>query len=149
MRLFITLAITTFLLIKCSPTLPQIISTDKISEQNKAAAYNFAKAQFESCKTGKYITLTTVNSTPHLVKTLKVSDMRNACEIINKDCGELLELNLQEVLTKNTGYIYRYKAKYLATTKEPEIRVYTNQNHKFDGLIYKPQWLNEYTPFNP
>jgi len=149
MKLFIITGILLILFIQCSPVQPQIVHAGQISEQNKTAAFNFAKSQFESCKTGKYIPLTTLNATPHLVSTLKISDMQNACEKINKDCGELSELKLQEVLTDKTSYIYRYKAKYSATTKEPEIRVYTNLNHKFDGLIYKPLWLDRYTPFTP
>lgn len=138
-----------FLFIACSPVLPQKIKAGQISDQNKMDALNFAKKQFESCKTGKYTGLTTINATPHLVKSLTITEMKNACEKINKDCGELQELHLQEILSDKKSYIYRYKAKYSATAKEPEIRVYTNLNHKFDGIIYKPEWLDKYMPFNP
>jgi hypothetical protein len=137
------------ILIGCSSSMPQKINPSDISENSKLAAYNFAKEQFESCKTGKYPKLTSDTSTPHLVKSLTIEDMKSACEKINKDCGELQKLNLQEILRDKESYIFRYKAKYSATDRQPEIRVYTNFNHKFDGIIYKPNWQDNYTPFNP
>lgn len=137
------------ILIGCSPIMPQKINPNEISEKSKLDTYNFAKEQFESCKTGKYPKLTSDNSTPHLVKSLTIEDMKNACEKINNDCGELQELNLQEILKDKERYIFRYKAKYSATNRQPEIRVYTNFNHKFDGIIYKPNWQDKYAPFNP
>lgn len=129
--------------------MPQTINPGEISEKSKQDTYIFAKEQFESCKTGKYLKLSSHNSTAHLVKSLTMEDMKSACEKINNDCGELQELSLQEILKDKQSYIFRYKAKYSATNRQPEIRVYTNFNHKFDGIIYKPNWQDKYTPFQP
>lgn len=147
MKIFISVTIA-LLLIGCS-SMPQHIKENEVSEQNKQDAYNFARRQFESCKTGKYTKLSIVNSTPHLVRSLTIDDMKAACEKINSDCGELQELHLQEILRDRESFIYRYKAKYSATTRQPEIRVYTSFNHQFDGIIYKPNWQDKYVPFNP
>jgi hypothetical protein len=147
MKIVIIVIISLF--ISCAPTMPKKIEAGQVSEQNKLNAFNFAKRQFESCKTGKYIPLTTSNSSATLVKSLTIQEMKNACEKINKDCGDLQQLKLQEILMYDGDYIYRYKARYSATTREPEIQVYTDRNHKFNGIIYKPNWIDEYTPFNP
>ena len=120
-----------------------------MSEQNKLDALNFAKQQFEDCKMGEFKLLTTKTSTPYLVRELTEADMKSACEKINKMCGEIKELKLVQILYEKRGYIYRFKAKYSEASCEPEIRVYTNLDHKFDGLIYKPNWEDKYAPYNP
>jgi len=141
----ITIAIFALLFTACSSTSPREIKTQKVTDHNKLNALNFAKQQFEGCKTGKFAKLTIETSTPYLIKNLTEKDMKDACEKINKDCGDLQELHLIQILHEKRGYIYRFKAKYSQTSCEPEIRVYTNPNHKFDGLIYKPTWQDKYT----
>lgn len=147
MRTVLT-AIASLLFIVCSSTAQEKVVTKKVSEENKLNALNFARQQFEGCKSGTFVTLTTEIATPYLVKSLADADMKEACAKINESCGELLDLKLAEILSEKRGYIYRFKARYSNTTCKPEIRVYTNLNHKFDGLIYKPEWQDKYAPYS-
>lgn len=131
----------------CTSSAQEKVVTKKVADENKLNALNFARQQFEGCKSGKFVTLTTEIATPYLVKSLTDDDMKGACEKINESCGELIDLKLTEILSEKRGYIYRFKARYSNTTCKPEIRVYNNLNHKFDGLIYKPEWQDKYTPY--
>ena len=146
-KLFTSIFVLT--LVACSSTSPNIVKGNQVSEQNKLDAFNFATQQFEGCITGKFCVLTTETSTPYLVRELTDADMKSACEKINKMCGEIKELKLVQILHEKRGYIYRFKAKYSEASCAPEIRVYTNLDHKFDGLIYKPKWEDKYAPYNP
>ncbi len=137
------------LLLSCSASRQRIIDTNEVPSQHRLSAYHFAKSQFEACKTGSYPKLTPQNATAQLIKNLTESEIKKACEKINKDSGELLELNLYQIQSNTKYHIYRYKAKYSATTRTPEIRVYATMDQKFDGIIYKPNWIEEYMPFTP
>lgn len=133
----------------CSPSAQLQSEPAGISEANKANARQFAETHFNACTTGKYVPLTTATAIPELVRSLTVADMQKACAEINASYGQLVSLRLKQILTTRKTYIYRYMATYSKTTEPQEIRVYTSMKHKFSGLIFKPQWTDEYTKFKP
>lgn len=121
-------------------------SLEPIHIQN---ATNFAKEQFESCLTGKFVPITKEIATPRIVRSWNEKDERETCEEINRRFGDLIDFKIaQTAIYKNT-YIYRYKATYSKLDKPAEIRVYTTLDHKIDGYIIKEVWLDKYTKFKP
>lgn len=123
-------------------TLPS--SLDKVYIQN---ATDFAKLQFESCMTGNYIPITKEIATPWLVRDWNEEEQRRACEIINENFGDLVELKIAQTVFYDNRYIYRFKAKYSKLEEYSEIRIYTTLKHKIDGYILKPVWLDKYTKY--
>ncbi len=112
-------------------------------------AYEFAKSQFESCQTNFFIPITDEIATPWLVRNLTVEDMKISCAEINQKYGNLIDLKIEQTLLYKKRYIYRFKAKYSKNENYSEIRVYSEQNHKFSGLIFKQTWNDKYTHFKP
>lgn len=147
MRKLFLIFIIAFLFIGCASknkVLPE--SLDKVYIQR---ATDFAKAQFECCKTQKYVPITNDIAIPYLVKSWNEEETRRVCEEINQDYGDLIELKLTQTLYYNQSYIYRFKAKYSKLEEYSEIRVSTNLEHKFNSYIFKPIWLEKYTKFKP
>ncbi len=112
-------------------------------------ATEFAKSQFESCKTQNYIPITKDIADPWLVRNLTVEVTKNSCAEINEKYGDLIELKIEQTLLYKKNYIYRFKAKYSKNDEYREIRVYSNLDHKFTGLIFKRLWADKYAEFNP
>jgi hypothetical protein len=112
-------------------------------------ATNFAKSQFESCKTKNYIPISKSVAVPWLVRNLTITDMKNTCSIINEKYGELLDLKIEQTLLYKDRYVYRFKAKYSKKEDFSEIRVYSNLKHKYNGIFFRPIWNDKYTKMNP
>ena len=146
MKIFKSL-ILSILIIGCSSTnkTNTVTSLEPIYIEN---ATNFAKSQFESCKTKNYIPISKDIAEPWLVRNLTVSDMKNTCAIINEKYGELLDLKIEQTLLYKERYIYRFKAKYSKKDEPSEIRVYSNLNHKYNGLFFRPVWNDKYSKMN-
>ena len=112
-------------------------------------ATDFAKTQFESCITGKYVPITKDIATPWLVREWNEEEERKTCQEINERFGNLTELKIAKTQYYKESYIYRFKAKYSKLNEYSEIRVYTTLDHKFSAYIIKEVWLDKYTKFNP
>ena len=142
------LYISTIFFLSCSSkkefTLPEKLEPLYIQK-----ATEFAKSQFESCKTQNYIPITKDIAEPWLVRNLTVEVTKKSCAEINEKYGDLINLKIEQTLFYKKKYIYRFKAKYSKTNEYCEIRVYSNLDHKFTGLIFKRLWTNVYTKFNP
>jgi len=144
----IATGIITFLFLSCSPALKlKKVNAGEIAENHKTAAYNFAERQLKCCKTGEYTPLNTSIAVPEFVQMLTVEEMKQACVDINTDMGELDKLTLVEILRQGSTYMYRFKAIFLKTGKEMEVRVGTDMNHKFIGLMFKDPWFDKYYKF--
>lgn len=144
----VLLLFSTILLISCASNKREIPSSlDKVYIDN---ATKFAKTQFESCMTGKFVPITKEIATPRITRSWNENEERETCKEINRRFGDLIELKIaQTAVYKNEYYIYRYKATYSKLDKPAEIRVYTTLDHKIDGYIIKEVWLDKYTKFNP
>ncbi len=143
----ILLLLSTILLTSCATKKAEIPSSlDPIYIQN---ATNFAKEQFESCMTGKFVPITKDIATPWLVREWNEKDERETCQKINERFGDLIEFKITQTAVYKNTYIYRYKATYSKLEKPAEIRVYTTLDHKIDGYIIKEVWLDKYTKFKP
>jgi len=140
--------ISTILFLSCSSkkeySLPEKLDPIYIQK-----ATEFAKSQFESCKTQNYIPITKDIAEPWLVRNLTVEVTKKSCEEINEKYGDLINLKIEQTLVYKKNYIYRFKAKYSKTNEYCEIRVSSNLDHKFTGLIFKRLWTDVYTKFNP
>jgi hypothetical protein len=112
-------------------------------------ATEFAKTQFESCKTQNYVPITKDIAEAWLVRNLTVEVTKKSCAEINEKYGDLINLKIEQTLFYKKEYIYRFKAKYSKTNEFCEIRVYSNLDHKFTGLIIKKLWTDVYTKYNP
>ncbi|BCY28884.1 hypothetical protein [Flavobacterium okayamense] len=121
-------------------------SLDPIHIQNTT---NFAKEQFESCMTGKFVPITKEIATPRIVRSWNENEERETCKEINRRFGDLIEFKIVQTAVYKDTYIYRYKANYSKLDKPAEIRVYTTLDHKIDGYIIKEVWLDKYTKFKP
>lgn len=119
---------------------------DSVYIQN---ATEFAKAQFECCKTQNYIPITKDIADDWLVKNLTIDVIKNTCAEINEKYGDLTELKIEQTLLYKNNYIYRFKAKYSKMNEYSEIRVNSDLKHKFTGLIFKTIWLDKFTKFKP
>lgn len=145
-RLFLIL-IVVINLTSCAFKKPDIPSSlDLIHIQN---ATNFAKVQFESYMTGKFVPLTKDIATPKLVREWSEVEEQRTSKIINENFGDLQELKIVQTVFYDNSYIYRFKAKYSKLEDYSEIRVYTNLQHKVEGYILKPVWLDKYTKYKP
>lgn len=127
----------------------ELILPEKLDSIYIQKATHFAKSQFESCVTKKYIPITKEIATLYLVKNLTVEVTKETCAEINEKYGDLLHLNLVQTLFYKNQFVYRFKAQYSKTTEPCEIRVYSNLSHQFSGLIFKRLWTDKYREFNP
>ncbi|MDI1255859.1 MAG: hypothetical protein PSV16_07140 [Flavobacterium sp.] len=146
MRKFLYISIVFFL--SCS-SIKEYSLPEKLDPIYIQKATEFAKSQFESCKTQNYIPITEDFAEPWLIKSLTVEVTKSSCAEINEKYGDLIELKIAQTLFYKKNYIYRFKAKYSKREEISEIRVSSNLNHKFNGLIFKPLWTDTYTKFNP
>ena len=124
---------------------------DTVAESEIKSAYDFAYQTFMNCDTYEFPKLTSENATERLVKLWDTEKQKvvETCDKYNSTYGKLIKLNLSEILSDKTGYKYfRYKATFSETKNIAEIRVYTNSDNKFDGIIIKPKWSNEYSEWN-
>ena len=141
---YLSLTITLF---SCSTT--QTTIPEKLDSIHIENAKKFAFSQFESCRTGNYIPITTAIATPWLSRELTAEVMKESCVKINERFGTLVELKIEQTLIYKKTLIYRFKATYTKIEHHPEIRVYSNLDNKYSGLILKPEYLEKYTPYKP
>lgn len=135
------------MLFSCSST--QTTIPDKLDATQIANAKQFAFSQFESCRTGNYIPITTEIATPWLSREYTLAVMKESCVKINETFGTLVELKIEQTLIYKKTLIYRFKATYTKIEHHPEIRVYSTLDNKYSGLILKPEYLEKYTPYKP
>ncbi len=142
------LFISTVVFLSCSSKKEYSIP-EKLDPIHIQKATEFAKSQFESCKTRNYIPITKDIADPWLVRNLTVDVIKESCKEINEKYGDLVDLKIEQTLIYKKNYIYRFKAKYSKVNDYCEIRVSSNLDHKFTGLIFKKLWTDAYTKFNP
>ena len=124
------------------------IAIDSVSKTEKKSAYEFAYQTFTNCDTFNFPELTDKNATERLVYlwTHKKNKVIETCEKYNAVYGKMNTLKLAEILGDNTDTKYfRYKAKFSKTDNTAEIRVFTNSNKKFSGIIIIPEWNDVYS----
>ena len=126
------------------------LAIDTVAEIEKKSAYDFAYQTFTNCDTYEFPELTTENATERLVKLWKTdkSKVIEICDSYNSAYGKLLEIKISEILTNKTGNkFFRYKATFSKTENIAEIRVYTNSENKFDGIIIFAKWTDKYSEY--
>jgi hypothetical protein len=120
------------------------LNSIEIDSIHKAKAYEFANRTFKDCSKGDFLKLTTDNAVTGLMKVLTIQKLKNSCEKLTKEFGNVIDFNLVEILSDNHRIIYRYKAKYTKTQSFLEFKVYTNMEHKFTGIWCEDKWLDKF-----
>ena len=126
------------------------LAIDSVAEIEKKAAYDFAYHTFMNCETYDFPKLTSENATERLVRLWKTDRNKviETCNNYNSAYGKLLKIKLSEILTNNTGNkFFRYKATFSKTENIAEIRIYTNSENKFDGIIIFAKWTDKYSEY--
>lgn len=124
------------------------IPLDSIAISIKQNTETFAFRTYNSCQSNQLPKLNNKNATQNFIEKYKSEKVFLNCTEINKKSGKLKKLHLQEVLKDSaSNYIFRFKAFYEKTEEVREIRVYTNSEFKFDGIIHNPWYYNKYYKF--
>lgn len=128
-------------LINFSTAQVQKVDKDSISADLIYKTYSFAFNTYNACENGNFPKLTSQNATETFKKSYNSQLVASLnCENINKVYGQLIKINLAEIVKDGSNLIFRYKPKYEKIDRATEIRVYVNQENKFNGIISKPYW---------
>ncbi len=136
-----------FLLVSCKTTYPRF-DINSISEKEKTKVYDFGKRLLETCKTRKFVQLSTREVNKGLA-TLSLEEMQNACDALDQTNGKFIDMKLIEVIDDtylHGSRIYRYKGNFERNDVVREIRIWLGTDGKFQGIIWK-KWEDDYLPY--
>lgn len=120
------------------------ISRDSIDPNLERKVYAFAFNTFSACENGSLPKLTSEHATETFKSKYNSQNVSSFnCKEINEVYGQLIKINLVEIVKDGTRLIFRYMPKYEKIDRKTEIRVYVNQKNKFIGIISKPYWFKK------
>ena len=130
----------------------QVVSIDDVSEPAKEKSKNFVLEIFKNKKLPK---LSGKDASSYFRKKYKEVDILKAAKLYDYSYGEIVKLDLQEIISDNKIKWLRYTVKRTKSKRLFEIRMGLDKKEKFAAIVYKPFWsdrfygFSEYPKFKP